>query len=153
MRRPLPHCLLGLIALAVAGPFSPMLHAAGQSARVEVILVEAGNGDAGVDASLRQYASTLQRLFRFGSYKQVSKGSLKVDIPGEGSVNLGAGQSLVLGAKDRSGDALMAEVTWLRGSKRLLHTRIQLRPGSPAVLGGPRSGKDGGSYLLILTMK
>jgi hypothetical protein len=150
MSKPLPIFLYLLLILAVGSPFSSSLHAAGESARIEVILVEAGNGDQGVDPALRQYAATLQRLFRFGSYKQVASRTIRLDVPGEESVSLGAGQSLTLSGKQNSGKGLMAELTWTRGSKRLLHTRIQLRPGTPAVLGGPRSGKDNGSYLLIL---
>ena len=142
---------LSFAILAIATLFAPSLEAA-DSARVEVILVEAGNGDGGVDSSLKQYAGTLQRLFRFGSYKQVNRKSLQLDVPGKGSVTLSGGQQLTLSSDGGSKGGLVAELTWSRGSKRLLHTRIQLRPGSPAVLGGPSTGK-GGSYLLILTMR
>jgi hypothetical protein len=122
-----------------------------ESARVEVILVEASNGDGGVDGSLRAYSGTLQRLFKFQSYRQVSKSTLRLDVPGEGSVGLAGGQKLSLKAGEGGKRGLMAELTWARGSKKLLHTRIQLRPGNPAVLGGPSTGK-GGSYLLILVL-
>jgi hypothetical protein len=145
------HTLMIAIALiGLAGLWATPMQAAGDSARVSVILVEAGNGEGGVDGALRPYASTLQRLFRFQSYKQLSKGSIRLNVPGEGSTGLAGGQSLTLKA-DEGGRGLMAELTWQRGGKRLLHTRIQLRPGSPAVLGGPSTGK-GGNYLLILTL-
>ena len=137
--------------LAVAGLMSAPADLAAESARVQVILVEASNGEGGVDSSLRSYAGTLQRLFKFKSYKQVSRGNLKIDIPGEGSTGLAGGQRLTMKATEGGKRGLMAELTWSRGSKRLLHTRIQLRPGSPAVLGGPSTGR-GGSYLLILTL-
>ncbi len=123
---------------------------AAETARVQVILVEASNADGGVDGSLRRYASTLQRLFRFKSYKQVTSKSMKLTIPGEGSVGLSGGQSLALKSSGGDRGGVSAELTWSRGSKRLVHTRLQLRPGSPAVLGGPSSGS--GSYLLILVL-
>ncbi|MEX0322084.1 MAG: hypothetical protein AB3N63_07990 [Puniceicoccaceae bacterium] len=123
---------------------------AAESARVQVILVEASNAEGGVDGSLRRYAGTLQRLFRFNSYKQVTSKSMRLNIPGEGSVSLSGGQSLSLKSSGGSRSGVSAELTWSRGSKRLVHTRLQLRPGSPAVLGGPSSGS--GSYLLILVL-
>ncbi|MGC9450005.1 MAG: hypothetical protein ACP5I4_01040 [Oceanipulchritudo sp.] len=145
--------LVGILALGYPFLAVPALHAAEDNARITVILVEADGGEGGVDSALRPYAGTLQRLFRFNSYRQVSRKSLRIEVPGEGSVGLGGGQALSLRAEEGGRRGLMADLTWTRGSKRLLHTRIQLRPESPAVLGGPRSGKDGGSYLLILQLE
>lgn len=141
---------IAIALIGVTALWATPLQAAGDSARVSVILVEAGNGEGGIDGALRPYAGTLQRLFRFNSYQQLSKGTLRLDVPGTGSVGLAGGQRLTLKAGE-AGRGLMAELTWERGGKRLLHTRIQLRPGSPAVLGGPSTGK-GGNYLLILTL-
>jgi hypothetical protein len=137
-----------LLAVAVAGP---SLHAAPDSATVEVILVQASNGEGGVDSALRQYAGNLQRLFRFKSYSQSSRQALRLSVPGEGSVSLAGGQTLSIRSDDASGKGLKAEIDWKRGSQSLLHTRINLRPGNPAVLGGPKS-KDG-TWLLILQLK
>ena len=151
MNHQLRKLLTLIVLLGLSGFLSTSLYAA-ESARVEVILVEASNSEGGVDSSLKQYSGTLQRLFRFKSYKQVSKGNLKLSVPGEGSVGLAGGQRLSLKADEGSSRGLMAELSWTRGNKRLLHTKIQLRPGNPAVMGGPSTGK-GGNYLLILTMK
>ncbi|NDV63061.1 hypothetical protein G0Q06_11405 [Puniceicoccales bacterium CK1056] len=125
--------------------------AAEDEARVQVILVQAGNGEGGVDKALRQYAGNLERLFRFKSYKQSSRQTLRLSVPGEGSVSLAGGQKLTIRSGGGSGSGLKAEISWKRGSKSLLNTRINLRRGSPAVLGGPRS-KDG-TWLLILQLK
>jgi hypothetical protein len=124
---------------------------AADTARIEVILVKAGNGEGGVDAALRPYAPTLQRLFRFQQYELVSRKPLRLDVPGEGAVSLSGGQALTVSAASGAGSGIKADLDWTRGSKRLLHTRIQLRTGSPAVLGGPRS--DDGTWLLILELK
>lgn len=121
------------------------------SARVQVILVQASNSDGGVDRSLREYAGNLERLFRFKSYRQSSRQTLRLNVPGEGSVSLAGGQTLTIRSDGGSRGGLKAEISWKRGSKSLLHTRINLRPGSPAVLGGPRS--QDGTWLLILQLK
>lgn len=142
-----------LFVIAGTGLLSNAASAA-EAAGVQVILVEASNpsdGKGGVDPALREYASTLQRLFRFNSYKQLARRGIRMQVPGEGGTGLPGGQKLVLKATEGGGSGLMAELSWTRGGKRLLHTRIQLRPGQPAVLGGPRS--NGGTHLLILTLE
>ena len=149
-----PHpFLLGFFALLLFGQSGAILQARDNEARLEIILVEASNGEGGVDSSLRPYADTLQRLFRFKSYRQVNQRSMRLTVPGNSTVSLEGGQSLRLEAEGSGGPGLVAQLTWSRGSQRLLHTRLQLRSGSPAVLGGPRSGDAGGSYLLILRLR
>ena len=153
MKTPRRH-LFTIIGLATAYLLlAPALQAAGSTESVQVILVDASNAEGGVDGALRPYAGPLQRLFRFKSYQQLARRSFKLEVPGEGSVELPGGQRLVLKAGERKGPGFVAELTWSRGNTRLLHTRIQLRPGNPAVLGGPASGRDGGNYLLILEIQ
>ena len=141
--------LLLLILLTLFAGLSAQV--AEGSASVQVILVQASNQEGGVDRALKPYAGNLERLFRFKSYRQSSRQTLRLDTPGEGSVSLAGGQVLTIRSDAGSKGSLKAEISWKRGSKSLLHTRINLRPGSPAVLGGPRS-KDG-TWLLILQLK
>ncbi len=150
MKNPALKLLLAGVFLLMAGVINSSLYAQG-NARVSVILVEASNDGGGVDSSLRPYASTLQRMFRFNTYKQASRGSVRVTVPGEGGTALPGGQQLTLKALEGSGGRLVAEVNWTRGGKSLLRTRIQLRGNNPAVLGGPRSG-SGATQLLILRL-
>lgn len=123
-----------------------------QSAKAElqVILVEATNNGKGIDAGLKSYASNFQRLFRFDSYKEVQRSSAKLSLPGESNVSLSNGTTLAISASN-GGPTLLADLEWKRGRSSLLHTRLKLKRGTPAVLGGPRS-KDG-NYLLIITWK
>lgn len=125
---------------------------AAESARVEVILVEARNGSSETDPSLSRYGATLQRLFKFDSYRKVSSNRMNLMIPGKGSAKLGEkGGSLTIEADAIQENSIRADLNWKRGQKRLLHTKLQLRKGTPAVLGGPRS--DSGSYLLLIVWK
>ena len=146
------HKFFPLILIAIGVFTSGAVLSAADSASVEMILVEAGPGDGGVDKSLRQYAGTLERLFRFDSYRQVGRKQVRLNVPGSGSTSLPDGQTLKLEATEGNGRGLMADLNWSRGGKRLLHTRIKLQPGRPAVLGGPRT-KSGGTHLLILTLR
>lgn len=151
MKRSMRHLFAFALTLGIFGFLAGDLHAQGKPAAVEVILVKAGNDGEGVDSSLSAYAGTLQRLFRFKSYRQSSRQTLKLDPSGEDSISMAGGQTLTLKGLGPSGGGLKADIDWRRGSKRLLHTRINLQPGSPAVLGGPRSKE--GTWLLILTLR
>ena len=150
MKNPARKFILTGLILLMAGFLNTPLQAQ-ESARVSVILVEASNGSGGVDGSLKPHAATLQRMFRFSTYKQVSRGSIRVNVPGEGSTGLPGGQQLSLKAME-GGGGLVAELDWTRGGKSLLRTRIQLRGSNPAVLGGPRTS-GGATQLLILKLE
>jgi len=150
MKNPALKFILSGAILLLSGLLNTSLLAQ-ESARVSVILVEASNNQGGVDSSLREYASTLQRMFRFGTYKQVSRSGINVRIPGEGTTGLPGGQQVSLKAVEGNGSMLVAEINWTRGNKSLLRTRIQLRGDNPAVLGGPRTS-EGATQLLILRL-
>lgn len=140
-----------LLALAVllAVPL-PAAAAGGESARIEVILVEASNSGSGVDQSLNRYAGTLKRLFKFDSYRQISRNSLRVDLPGEAAGGLGNGTRLAIKASPADNRTLRTDLNWTRGGKTLLHTRLNLSRSTPAVLGGPRTQSGNGNYLLLV---
>ena len=151
MKNPARILLITSIFLLMTCFIGAPLHAQ-DNARVSVILVEASNDGGGVDGSLQPYASTLQRMFRFNTYKQASRGSVRLSVPGEGGTGLPGGQNLSLKALEGGGGSLVAEVNWTRGGKSLLRTRLQLRGSNPAVLGGPRTG-GGATQLLILRLE
>jgi len=134
-----------VIATGLAGPM--LTDATAEAVRVEVLLVRAADNGNGIDAPLRPYAGNLKRLFRFNSYELVSRKFMSLELPGEARTALAAGQSLSVSA----GPNLKADIEWKRGKQRLLHTRIQMREGKPAVLGGPRD-RDG-TWLMILQLK
>lgn len=119
-------------------------------AQLQVILVDASNNGTGIDAGLKPYAGNFQRLFRFDSYKQVQRSSAKLSLPGESNVSLSNGTTLAISASN-GGPTLLADLEWKRGGSSLLRTRLKLKRGTPAVLGGPRS--KNGNYLLIITWK
>jgi hypothetical protein len=130
---------------------APDMRAQPDRAVVEVLLVKAGDGNGGVDRALRPYTGTLQRLFRFDSYRLIGRGTLTVAPGGEAQASFPGGQSLLLKAGRSGKRGLPAEIHWKRGGANLVHTRINLGSGSPAVLGGPQ-GEDG-AWLMILRLR
>ncbi|MFO7726334.1 MAG: hypothetical protein R6V45_12375 [Oceanipulchritudo sp.] len=151
MKRMHSHLLISLLVLLfVSGPFAGVAHGQTGSSGLEVILVKAGNGKPGIDAALRPYAATLKRVFRFESYRMAGKKRLQVTSGGESVASLPGGQSLHVRSLESGSRGMKAEINWKRGGKNLLHTRINLRPESPAVLGGPKGPE--GTWLLILRL-
>ncbi len=149
---PVRHTLRLLAVLMLLAGFGAAPVTAQESVRIEVVLVLAGDGDSGIDPALRAHAPTLQRLFRFQSYRRAGGRTVEFALPGEARVALAEGQSLTLrSAEAEPGPGVRVDLEWDRGRTRLLHTRLQLRPGSPAVLGGPRGGE--GTWLLLLQLK
>lgn len=122
--------------------------AAAKSMQWDIILVEASNSGDGIDPSLKQYAGTLKRLFRFNSYQKVGSKTASVTTPGTNKVQLANGQTLSIKTQ-RSQSGISADLNWSAG----IRARLSLRPGKPAVLGGPRTSKGGATYLLIVKMR
>ena len=131
-------CLLGLSAIAVP------VHAA---SNITAILVTASRQPGESDRRLAPYEANLRRILRFESYKFVGQDRGSVPDDGETTLNVGAGQSLAVAP----GDGNQLNVTWRQGGRTLMRTGLVLRPGVPAILGGPGTGTDGEVYAIIVT--
>lgn len=137
-----------VFSLALMVTWAAVAAPAGAATDVTAILVTASRQAGESDGRLAAYESTLRRILRFESYGFVGQGRATVPDDGEAVVSLGAGQSLALAA---DGDQLA--VTWRQGGRTLMRTGLVLRPGVPAVLGGPGTGKDGEVYAVIVTTR
>lgn len=142
-----------LITLLLAALFAglPGLASAAEGARVRALLVLASNARGASDSRLASYEPTLKRLLRFESYKLSGEGSASLG-GGKAAVKIGPGHSLELEPEKSDGRGVRLRFNWHDGSGRsLMNTGLVLRPGVPAVLGGPSSGgKDGEVWAVIL---
>jgi hypothetical protein len=118
--------------------------------RVRAMLVIASNQKGESDGRLSAYEPTLRSLLRFESYRLAGEGSANLTSPGKASVNLGHGHSLALEVPKTEGSGVRLQVTWQEGGRLLMNTGLVLRPGVPAVLGGPSSGKAGEVWAVLL---
>ncbi len=132
--------VLALLALAAA----PALRAADR-ATVQAILIIASKEPGQTDRRLAPYESNLRRILRFESFKFVAEGSASLNVPGEGRIGLGRGQSVSLEAESSDGRSLRVKVSWLS-----IETGLALRPGVPAILGGPSTGDGDDVYALLV---
>ncbi len=126
---------------------------AAEAAHVRAILVQASNQKGGSDARLAAYEPTLRRILRFESYKLVGEGSASLGS-GAGSVSLGQGHVLALeaesgGGRGKGGGGVRVKVDWKINGRSQIDTGLVLKPGVPAVLGGPASG-NGEVWAVIL---
>ncbi|MBE7540192.1 MAG: hypothetical protein HS122_17495 [Opitutaceae bacterium] len=135
--------LLMLFAFATLAVPTP-----GAAAEIKALLVTASRSPGPSDPELKPYVPTLRRILRFESFRLVGEGSTRLHAPGKGGIVLGGGHQLQLEIEGRNSDRI--DATWVRGKSTLMKTGLALRPGVPAVLGGPGTGRDGDAYAIIV---
>lgn len=128
--------------------FAGLLASAG-AASLEGILISASNEPGQTDRRLSAYEPTLKRILRFESYQYVGGDRASLEVPATGNLSLGDGHELEVTTEPSDGKAVHVKVRWTAGGRTLMNTGLVLRPGVPAVLGGPSTGK-GGTYAVIL---
>lgn len=135
--------LLGFLA-------APSLRAlAAERVQLHAFLITASNERTGrSDPRLARYEPTLRRLLRFESFEY--QGSDRGDIAAHGSTTLmvGQGHELTIEAGD---NPYHLRVRWAAniGERTLMNTGVTLRPGVPAVLGGPPTGRSPGEVYAV----
>ena len=116
---------------------------------ITAILVVAGKNPAKPDPRLSAYETTLRRVLRFEGFQWLNQATLDLAIPGSGKLALGSGQRLEIKTEPASGQRRV-QVSWFEGDRSLMNTGLVLRPGVPAVLGGPAKA-EGEVYAVIVT--
>ena len=140
--------ILMLLIVCCIG-FMPSI-AAAEHTSVQAILISASNDQGNTDSRLSRYEPTLRRILRFESYRYVSEGSASLDIPANGTIQIGNGHRLEVETEESNGRGVRLRVKWLQGNRTLMETGLTLNPGVPAVLGGPGTGSKGEVYAVIL---
>ncbi|MEJ1971683.1 MAG: hypothetical protein WDM96_04070, partial [Lacunisphaera sp.] len=118
-------------------------------ASVQGILITASNQPGKTDSRLASYEPTLRRILRFESYHFVGEDSTHLGVPASGNLSIGEGHQLEIVTERADGKSLQVKVRWTSGGRTLMNTGLTLRPGVPAVLGGPSTVK-GEVYAVIL---
>ncbi len=117
---------------------------------VRALLVVASNEKGAVDRRLADYEPTLKRLLRFESFRLAGEGAATLGEDGASVIALGRGQRLELSSEGGAGRGLRVKVRWLADGVRVMDTGLSLRPGVPAVLGGPGTGRAGEVFAVLL---
>ena len=127
----------------------PLTSLRAAEASVQGILITASNEAGQTDRRLASYEPTLRRILRFESYHYVGEDSARLKVPATGSLSVGDGHELEITTEHADGKSLQVKVRWTSGGRTLMNTGLTLRPGVPAVLGGPSTSK-GEVYAVIL---
>ena len=114
------------------------------------ILISASNDAGQTDRRLAEYEPTLRKILRFESYRQLGADSTSLNVPATGSISLGDGHQIEVTTEGSDGKSIHVKVRWTAGGRTLMNTGLVLRPGVPAVLGGPSTGHKGEVYAVIL---
>ena len=141
--------ILSLALLAMFASLTLIARAA-ESAGIQGILITASNERGESDRRLAPYEPTLRRILRFESYRFVGEDSASLSVPSKGGLSLGQGHKLEIETERSDGAALHVKVRWISGGRTLMNTGLVLRPGVPAVLGGPSTGNKSEVYAVIL---
>lgn len=139
---------LFLLLAALAG-FTLAARAEGR-ASLQGILISASNEPGQTDRRLAPYEPTLRRILRFESYRFLGDDSATLNVPASGGLSLGDGHELAIATESNDGKSVHVKVRWTAGGRTLMNTGLVLRPGVPAVLGGPSTGNKGEVYAVIL---
>lgn len=134
---------LGLLCTSALNAF------AAERVQLHVFLITASNERSGKsDPRLAQYEPTLRRIMRFESFEY--QGSDRGELgPGESAtLMVGQGHELSIEAGK---NPYQLRVRWAAnvGERTLMNTGVTLRPGVPAVLGGPPTGRTPGEVYAV----
>jgi hypothetical protein len=124
-----------------------------ERANIQAILVAASNERGATDRRLAPYEPNLRRILRFESYRFLGEGSAALAIPAQGDIALGNGHRLELATEKSDEKTVRVRVQWTEGGRLLMNTVLVLRPGVPAILGGPTRGDKGEVYAVIVIAK
>ena len=144
-----PRIILSLILLVAVGCLVTTGRAADR-ANVQGILISASNEPGQTDRRLAPFEPTLRRILRFESYRFLGEDSATLSVPEKGDLSLGDGHRLEITTESHDGKAIHVRVRWVAGGRTLMNTGLVLRPGVPAVLGGPSTGNKSEVYAVIL---
>lgn len=141
--------IIYLLVFSVYLALAPTVLLAAESSptQLRAFLVIASKQAGPTDGRLAPYEPTLRRILRFDSFRLIGEGSTDLASSGNPKISLSNGHTLELTPDGKAG---RLGVKWQSGGRSLMSTGLSLRPGVPAVLGGPSSGKEGEVWAIIL---
>lgn len=117
--------------------------------QLHAFLITASNERGGKsDPRLAAYEPTLRRLMRFESFEYQGSDRGQIAAGETTTLMVGQGHELTIQAAE---NPYHLRVRWAEntGARTLMNTGISLRPGVPAVLGGPPTGRSNGEVYAV----
>ena len=139
----------GLALCLLAMATVPSIAVRAESASVTGVLILATDEAGHTDAKLKLYEPTLRRLFKFQGYEQIGRSRTSMEVPGAGVLNFG-NEKLLIETTGNGNGSIRAKVRWRRGNRTMINTTVQMRPGVPTILGGPKQAGGKGNLIVVL---
>lgn len=140
-----------LLAALALGWASTVLATSAAAATLRAVLVVASPEKGASDPRLAAYEGTLKRVLRFNSFVFQGSDSAEVAPNGKAALIIGQGHDLVVESGD---NPLAIRIRWTEAGQLMMNTGLTLRAGTPAILGGPATGRHPGEvYAVILVMQ
>lgn len=136
-----------LCSLLLLGAGLGLSAATAHATTVNAILITAGNNGGSTDPRLAPYEATLRRILRFNAYTFQGSDATRVSDGSLATLLIGQGHELTV---EGGSNPYSIRIRWTDGERTLMSTGLTLRPGVPAVLGGPRTGRADEVYAVIL---
>ena len=131
-------------AIFISLLFNPSFAISKINITVKTIL--ASQEEAFVDPRLNDIVKELQSVFRYTSYRLLSRQGMQLNMKQTGTVSLPGGRILKITPINTSGNRAQLTVEILKGKRRVFQTTIQLVNRGSMTVGGPQHGKG---YLLL----
>ena len=132
------------IAIWVFLLFHPSLAISKINITVKTIL--ASQDTAYVDPQLRNIVKELQSVFRYTSYRLLSRDGMQLDMKQTGTVSLPGHRILKITPIRTAGNRAQLRVEIVKGNRQVFQTTIQLVNRGSMTIGGPQHEKG---YLLL----
>ena len=129
------------VTIAIVATLSAPAWAAG-NINVAVQTVLASQGSEFIDPDLSDLAKELQSLFRYSSYRLLSKDLLSLNARDTGTVSLPGKRVLKITPTGVQGKRVELQLVILKKKKQIFETVIQLLNKGSIIVGGPKH-KDG----------
>ena len=139
----IPKWLPLLVLLPLLGSGAP---AAAQPIDIVAKTVLASNEGEYLDPGLGPLVGELRSVFRYSSYRLLSRERLSLNLKQPGTVSLPGGHTLQIIPNGIAGNRVELQLSLTKGGRRVFNTVVQLRNRASVTVGGP---KHRGGYLLF----
>jgi hypothetical protein len=124
--------LAGFFALLIQPVF------ANSQVLTEVKVIHASTGPVHVDPGLKPFASELESVFKYTSYRLLKDEQMNLEFNREGRVNLPGGRTLIVVPSDMKGKRIGYQINIRKNNHSIFQTRVLLKNNDSITIGGPR---------------
>lgn len=116
---------------------------------ISVITILASQDSNFIDPSLSSTVRELRAIFRYSSYRLISRNRVRLNLKKTGQIPLPGGRLLRITPSHISGNRVELRLSILKNGKQIFRTTVQLRNRGSMTVGGPKH--KGGILLLNIS--